>query len=135
MQYGECLVSMGDSGLHVAKKYNVTPAEVVMLRQIHGPEAVTDVQPRGSDRRPLAEEVDRLRKCYGARAFLATFPGASPILPSSFSDVGIDSTVGAEIREERAARKPRNPKAQVDATAPAVMEISADAFATADEQE
>lgn len=103
MQKAMCdvrLASNGDvdSGM-VVSKGPVSPAEVLVLRAIHGHDAVSNVRliPRQAiDKTPHADELARLRDFYtmkteDERSIVdACFPGAFPRLPITFAEVGID---------------------------------------------
>lgn len=96
MQFARCMVRLsGDAGTVIAKA-PVSPAEVLLLRAIHGPDAVENLKLMpGNDRAPHGEEMARLRELYTAQdesGFIVNrlFPGANPRLPVKFSDVGID---------------------------------------------
>lgn len=98
MQHASCLVRInGDIG-NIAAKAPVTPAEVVLLRAIHGPDAVSNIKLLNSginDKTSHAEEIARLRTHYTAvnedgKAIIdLTFPGHAPQLPTSFRDIGV----------------------------------------------
>ncbi|HEY1139938.1 MAG TPA: hypothetical protein VGE88_06995 [Lysobacter sp.] len=98
MQHASCLVRInGDIG-NIAAKAPVTPAEVVLLRAIHGPDAVSNIKLLNSginDKTSHADEMARLRTHYTAvnedgKAIIdLTFPGHAPQLPTSFRDIGI----------------------------------------------
>lgn len=102
MQYASCHVKLaGDIG-NVAVKAPVTPAEIVMLQAIHGPDAVSNVvllNGGGNDKASHAEEFARLKTLYtaqnddGKSLLESVFPGHSPRLPTTFSEIGI--AVGA----------------------------------------
>lgn len=87
----------GNVGNTVTKR--VTAAEVAILKNIHGEDAVTNAADISKSSRSNAEEVDRLRQFYGKKAVDAVFPGAMPTLPTSLAAVGI------EVAAERQPRK------------------------------
>lgn len=123
MQSANCLVRLLNSnGPHKneAFKTGVTPAEAVILRAIHGADAVTGFERVVMDKREHRAELDRLRQRYGAAAVERAFPGHSPQLPVRFSDIGIDVNVDEaddeqEAEEGRAPRRGRRKKAGDDA--------------------
>lgn len=98
MQHARCLVRInGDIG-NIAAKAPVTPAEIVMLRAIHGADAVSGVALLNggiNDKTSHAEELARLKVIYTAqnedgKAIIDTvFPGHSPTLPTTFDEIGI----------------------------------------------
>lgn len=116
MQYASCFVQLsGDLGTNISKA-PVTPAEIVLLRAIHGPDAVSKVELlKGgvNDKASHAEELDRLRLHYtaldkdGNSIVNMVFPGHSPRLPTTFDEIGI--AVG--INEGKAPRSAKGKKA------------------------
>jgi len=77
-------------------KPDVTVPEIVLLKAIHGSDAVKDITPTFMDRRSHAEERERLMLEYGnakdhkdESIFGKIFPGLSP-LPVNFRDIGVD---------------------------------------------
>lgn len=109
MQTASCFVRLLNSnGPHKneAFKAPVTPAEVVILRSIHGDDAVVHLKPLGMDKREHRAELDRLRYEYGPAVVTAAFPGHSPTLPVRFADVGIE-LAGDDSDEDDQADKQR----------------------------
>lgn len=100
MQLCECEVRLNDSAGHTSMKSNVTPAEILILRAIHGDSAVVNIRPTKMDRRPWAQEWDRLQMLYGragdglmdsgnGRLLESLFPGAQKNLPVALKDIGM----------------------------------------------
>jgi len=116
MQTAKCNVRLSDpknvdSGM-VVQKAPVTPAEVVILRMIHGPDSVDGLKilKPTSDRRSHAQELARLREFYTTRVgddgppvVDAAFPGAYPQLPITFKEIGFDGEEEPEANEAEAA--------------------------------
>ena len=98
MHLCKCTVLLSGEVMHQVSKINVTPAEILILKAIHGNEAVTNVVPTTNNKRPHAEEYDRLMQIYGQTkvggqpVVEKLFPGASPKLPSSLKDIGLQNT-------------------------------------------
>lgn len=127
MQHARCLVRInGDIG-NIAAKAPVTPAEVVMLRAIHGPDAVSAVALINggvNDKTSHAEELARLKATYTAQnedgkpIIDSVFPGHSPTLPTTFDEIGI-AINGDEPRtakgKKAAAKNKAAAKAEEDA--------------------
>jgi len=99
-------------------KIGVTPAEILVLRAIHGQGSVFNVQPGDTDKRPHADELERLRSIYAPRfqdegkkdIVGQMFPGIAPQLPVKLKDIQIadedfhrDVTLPA--RRSKAAKK------------------------------
>jgi hypothetical protein len=88
-------------------KAEVTAAEVVILKHIHGTDSIVNVEKTREDRREHPKECARLARVYGKKVFEALFPGISPRLPVTLSDIGLDergmSASTAEDEEEGGA--------------------------------
>jgi hypothetical protein len=65
MQTAHCLLSLGGDHGNTVMKYDVTAAEIAVLRAIHGDESVKDVEPAGDVKRPHRVERERLLGIYG----------------------------------------------------------------------
>lgn len=65
-------------------------AEIVILRALHGDDAIDFIAQHDGPKVSNAEEVARLRLVYTAPAFAAVFPGSAPKLPTLLSDTGIE---------------------------------------------
>lgn len=100
MQLANCRVRLGGDMTNEVLKQSVTPAEVAVLRLIHGDDSVLKVEPFKQDKRPHAQEFERLLAEYGQKVVEAAFPGVAPQLPVSFKDIGIN--VYAEEKPTRA---------------------------------
>lgn len=117
MQRCICEVRLGGDLLNTVEKYGVSPAEVVLLNHIHGEGSVVNVRPNGNDRGRAVDEKADLQERY-ARFFKDVFPGASPQLPETFKEIGVDlhgddadtSNASGTDANPATARKPRKPK-------------------------
>ncbi|API60535.1 hypothetical protein BSL82_15630 [Tardibacter chloracetimidivorans] len=100
MQLCNVEVRLGDSAGHTVRKSDVTPAEILVLRAIHGESAVVDINPTKMSKRAQHEEWDRLQRSYGRTPAGLTdagngslleklFPGAQKNLPVSLKDIGL----------------------------------------------
>ncbi|CAB4139232.1 hypothetical protein UFOVP807_12 [uncultured Caudovirales phage] len=76
----------------------VTPAEIVMLRHIHGSDSVVAPVDVESIKRSNADEVSRLKSVYGDDVFKQVFPGAMPKVPSDLSEVNVE--IEAKAKDE-----------------------------------
>ncbi len=106
MHIYSAFVRPGGSMLNEVPKVGLSAAEIVVLRGIHGNDAVIKIQWTGSDRRKHAAERDRLIGIYGEKAFEAMFGKSYDVkLPNELPDVASegDATEANEIDEEKEA--------------------------------
>ncbi len=98
MQTANIMLALGGNRDQVIPKFNVTPAEVAVLRQIHGDDAVTDIDPCGEVTRKNRDERQRLVETYGRRidgnrhvapAVDALFPGAAARVFEKFEELDL----------------------------------------------
>ena len=68
----------------------VSAPEILILRNIHGNDAVINVNESANLERTNAEEIDRLKLYFGADVFSKVFPGSMPKLPTTFAEVGVE---------------------------------------------
>jgi hypothetical protein len=109
MQRCTVMVRLGGNLLSQVERTGVSPAEILVLRHIHGVDAVSIVRGEGNDRgRQDVNEVDRLSQRYKA-AFREVF-GLNPKLPNTLADIGIDKYGEAEPEVEVAPRRPGRPR-------------------------
>lgn len=103
MQTATGMVRIGGSLLHTVRKHGLTPAEIVVLRAVHGNDAVTQLR---AERTPLKmkrndEELERLELRYGGKVVREVcFPGHSPKLPKTFKEIGLN--INAETKRTEA---------------------------------
>lgn len=118
MQLCNIQLRLGGSLLHTVPKTDVTPAEILVLRALHGEDAVTSVRPTKFDKTRRHEaEFERLSTLYDraasasapgeeAKSVMGTlFPGAMKKLPVHLKDIGLGyllspSSVAAAARED-----------------------------------
>lgn len=108
MQRCKATVRLAGDMRNAVVKSGVSPAEVMVLQHIHGPDSVVDIRVTGNDRgNPQRHhgELARLRNTYREKAVAAVFPGVKPTLPETFEEAGIDTT-GADELEDEPDRKP-----------------------------
>lgn len=97
MQTANILLALGGDSGNVVPKYGVTPAEVAVLRQIHGDESVTDIEPGEDIDRSNRAERARLAEAYGRRvdgrfvapAVDALFPGVASRVYEDFEELDL----------------------------------------------
>jgi hypothetical protein len=68
----------------------ITAAEVPILREIHGSDAVINGQGMVTTKRTQAQETARLKAEYGDQVFSKVYAGTYPQLPATFGEVGMD---------------------------------------------
>lgn len=92
MQRADVTVRLGGDINNTVRKRNVSPAEIVILRAIHGgPDSIQDVQPIMMDKMPHQQERARLAYLYGDKVVDHCFPGAFVQLPVTLKDIAIDA--------------------------------------------
>lgn len=122
MQLYNCHVRLGNTITSEVPKYEVTAAEILIFRAIHGNDAVVRVQPIRQDRRAHAAERDRLEHEYGPglraqRITLESLFGHDHMpLPVSLDPEGeAKAAEAAAQREAEEAAKEAERKAEFDA--------------------
>ena len=83
MQRANCLVSLGGDHGNTVPKWLCTAAEIAVLREIHGDDAVNDIEPMDDIQRSNREERGRLLAIYGG----AKYPDQKPIVENMFPGV------------------------------------------------
>lgn len=107
MQIVNCTVAIGgDAGMTVAKQ-NVTVAEVLVLRAIHGDDAVRNVEVTDEIKISSAEERERLALLYVAPAGIVRETlGAQGSLPESLEDTNFpEDFIISSTSPKRAKKK------------------------------
>lgn len=99
MQRCTCTVRLGGNLGSTSELTDVSPAEVLILRHIHGDDAVIGFRPGGNDRGRAIDERGRLFEKYRG-AFAEVFPGAAPSMPETFKAIGVN--LWAETEENQA---------------------------------
>ena len=89
MQKAIVEVLLNGSVLNTVSKI-VTAAEVPLLREIHGSDAVVNGQSAVTTKRTQAQEITRLKGEYGAVIFSKVYAGSYPKLPATFDEVGLE---------------------------------------------
>lgn len=90
-------------------KNDITAAEILILRNIHGDDAVRSIKTLGEVNREYNKEYERLLFTYGRKKVQAAFPGNRPVLPQKLADVGIFVKKDGHITSETLAAGPNNP--------------------------
>jgi hypothetical protein len=100
MQTANIMLALGGNMGQTIQKFGVTPAEVAVLREIHGNASVFDIQPLDEEiERTSREERTRLLEIYGkppgSREMSAVeflFPGAAARVFEAFDELEIDES-------------------------------------------
>lgn len=90
MQRVTCLVRLNGDLNNTVQKSGVSPAEIVILNDIHGGpdgDAVVNIQPNEMDKMSHAQERGRLRGIYGHHVVDRLFPGEFSRLPVTLKDL------------------------------------------------
>lgn len=126
MQTVNCRVALSGDMLNTVPKYDITVAEVALLRAIHGDDAVHDISPIGERTVSPRAEVMRLAETYRARnedgRFIVAevFPGGSPAnVPMTLDDLGLpDELFKATARARSAPTPPKARRRRAGSLAP-----------------
>lgn len=100
-----CLTQMRSQNCHTLIHNKITPPEYLLMRHVHGANAVQFKEKTGGYfqvrvneqgqwmRRAVSREdlMDRLVNKYGPVNFKAVFPGADPVLPYTFDAINIEA--------------------------------------------
>lgn len=116
MQFANCDVSLGGDRNHVVHKRGVSPAEIEILRAIHGEDSVTNiVLSKTLKQMSSADILDMLRRKYRGNVFTTDgapknivdrlYSGPRVKLPEYLKDVGV-AVKGAGKAEEVAEPEP-----------------------------
>lgn len=108
MEMYQAEVCIGGLLTNTVMKEPITAAEIVILRNIHGDDAVRQIKPLGNKNREYDKEYKRLLKQYGRKKLEQAFPGARPILPQKLKDIGIIVMENGHIEGEVIAKGPNN---------------------------
>jgi hypothetical protein len=106
MQIADAWLQVNDLGSNVQIR-NITPAEAVVLRKIHGIKVVGQAKPTNpfthlhvhtkTVERSADAEYGRLIKKFGAPVIESVFPGENPTLPKDFESLNLsDKPLPAE---------------------------------------
>ena len=117
METAHVLVALGGDKGNTVMKYDVTAAEIAVLRAIHGEDAISDVEPLGDIVVTGREERQRLFDLYGSaldgtgRPIISVvFPGVTARLTERLDDLGLVP----EQYKPTARATPKNRPAKAD---------------------
>jgi hypothetical protein len=115
MEVGSAMVALGGDSGNTVPKDNITPAEIAVLRVIHGDDAVFDIQKTGDINRSNRQELTRLTEVYGQRqpngnstapAVSALFPGAAARVFDTFEELELDDSLFKPVERSTPDRDP-----------------------------
>ena len=120
MQLANIALALGGDQGNTIQKFGVTPAEVAVLREIHGDASVFDIQPLEEDvKRTSRDERIRLQEIYGkppgSRELSAVdvlFPGAAARVFETFDELELDESFykATDRAKPKKAQKPKEPE-------------------------
>lgn len=114
MQRANILLSLsGDVG-NTIPKFNVTAAEIAVLRALHGPESVSDVERVEDSDVSDRDEIARLKDVYGGaldgnanRIIDRVYPGVGAKAVTSIGELGLPDTSFKVTSRTSADDKPK----------------------------
>lgn len=128
MQTANVIVALGGDSGNTVPKTAVTAAEIVVLRAIHGDEAVFDIEPASDIDRPNREERQRLVETYRARdhenrlIIDSLFPGAGARVPETLDELDLPEDFFKATSRAVAPPAPKKAKKAAKPAAPAAAE-------------
>lgn len=109
MEIYKAEICIGGLLTNTVVKEDLTASEIVILRRIHGDDAIKGIKLVGRENREYQKEYERLIRRFGRRKVEDAFPGARPVLPQNLKDIGmIVSQEGGYINNEVIAKGPNN---------------------------
>ena len=122
MQTATIMLALGGDQGNTIIKFGVTPAEVAVLREIHGEAAVFDVSPDEEEiERSSREERARLAMDYGkppgSREMSAVdvlFPGIGARMFETFDELELDESFYKATGREKPKPKAKKARAEVE---------------------
>jgi hypothetical protein len=108
----------GNLGMTIHKDEHapVPVPEILVLKAVHGDDAVINIAFHKQSKRPAAEVLAHLRSFYGDQVVEAIWPGRNPVLPKTLAEAGLLASE-EEPAEDEAEEEPPLPPAD-----PAVVE-------------
>lgn len=110
MKLYDCKVRLAGNVINEVRKEKVSAAEVIIMRAIHGDDAVIEIAEVGEDKRSDAEERDRLAAALYDGEVIAKVFGISAIpLPQEVPGVASAKKVQPAVDVETPVRRPGRP--------------------------
>lgn len=89
MQLYRCQIKHAGKPYTVIHKEDVTPADIVIMRQLHGTDAIANIEPTRESRDSAVKVRQRLKDTYGEKVFARCYPGLTPMLPRDLAEAGL----------------------------------------------
>jgi len=109
MELAKVEIRLNGSLANTVVRHSVTPAELLVLRELHGDECLASINWQGKVNTTHEQVLENMRSFYntesGKKALERLFPGASPKLPPTFKDIGYDITEEGEIATRKGLQK------------------------------
>ena len=128
MQTANCTVALAEDMGNTVPKKNVTPAEVVVLRAIHGEGAVFNIDILDKEcktsGREILQDLSHPRR-YGRaqdseknQIVRTVFPSPMSPLPQTFAEIGLDESMFTQASLDKLTGKKKAPARKKAAPAP-----------------
>lgn len=109
MELARVEIRLSGSLANTVVRHKVTPPELLLLRELHGDEAIANIEYTGKEAKAHHEVLDAMNTFYntenGKRAMEKIFPGASPKIPTTFREIGYDISEEGELRQREQLQK------------------------------
>lgn len=107
MQLYRCDVRHAGKQYTIIRKEDVTAADIVIMRVLHGADAVANIEPTRESRDAAVKVRARLVSAYGEKVFRQCYPGIAPVLPKDLAEAGLreDGRSYEDVEAEEAARE------------------------------
>ena len=132
MQYIDGLLALGGDLRNTVPLTHVSVAEAHLLRAIHGPDSVLDVQPAGEGEVAPRAEIVRLIEKYpatdedGQHIAARVFAGGAPSLPMEIADLDLPEAA-FRVVQRVAPPAPKRKRAPAAEPGSAVVPVGEDA--------
>lgn len=115
MKLYDCKLRLGGNVVNEVRKEKVSAAEVIIMRAIHGDDAVIEIVEVGEDKRSDAEERDRLAAALYDAEMLSKVFGISAIpLPQEVPGVASPKKSQPVVDVDTPVRRPGRPAKAAD---------------------
>lgn len=127
-EFCSCTVAIGGDVRAVVPKPTVSVAEIMLLQQIHGGDAVTNIKITGTHDTTSEEERDRLGRLYSDEKVVNLFNQFGD-LPKTLAEARVPDEMLDPVWRSENAKKPaakKTTRAKKPAAAPVVEDLSED---------